>query len=404
MKVLQINTTGSSGSTGRIASEIGDLTLKLGHESTIGVGRIYGQSKSSMIRIGNRIDFILHVLNSRMFDRHGFGSKRATDSFISRISEWDPDIVHLHNIHGYYIHIGVLFDYLGKANKPVIWTFHDCWPFTGHCSHFQYVNCVKWQSECVKCPNIHGYPKSWFIDNSRDNYSKKKGLFTDIKEMILVSPSAWLAGSLSNSFLSGYETMVINNGVDLKKFRPFRDERVIKKYKLGHKYILGVASVWTDKKGLADFIKLRKLLDPEVEIVLVGVTPKQAKSLPYGIKGILRTETTDELATIYSKAEVFVNPTYVDNFPSVNIENLACGTPVITYNTGGSPESIDEKTGIVVKKGDINALAIAISVIIGKGKEFFSRDCRLRAETYYNTEERSADYFSLYQRLINNCY
>lgn len=402
MKILQINTTYNFGSVGRLISEIGDLLVNHGHESVAAFGKTYREGNSLIIRIGNKKDFLLHVINTRLCDHHGFSSKRATERFINRIKQVRPDIIHLHNIHGYYLHVGVLFEYLKKAMKPIIWTFHDCWPFTGHCSHFQYVSCNKWQAECDRCPNIHGYPKSWFIDNSNSNFHKKKEIFTGLERLLLVSPSEWLAKHLRNSFLSDYETMVINNGVDLDKFRPIINEGINSKFNINKKYILGVASVWTERKGLGDFFKLRKIIDPEIEIVLVGLSKRQLTLLPQGIKGISRTENINELALFYSGAEVFLNPTYVDNFPSVNIESLACGTPVITYNTGGSAESLDRLTGIIVDKGDINGMANALNSICKKGKTEFSNECRSRAERLYDKEKRYKDYMSLYQSIMSN--
>ena len=400
MKVLQINTTVNSGSTGRIASEIGDLLIDLGHESIIAYGRKSCECSSLAIKIGTRKDFMFHVIHTRLFDRHGFSSRRVTEDVINSIKQINPDIIHLHNIHGYYLHIGILFGYLKKAGKPVVWTLHDCWPFTGHCSHFQYVNCNKWQTECHDCPNTNGYPKSWLVDNSRTNYRQKRELFQSLDRMVIVSPSEWLARILRSSFLSDYEIKIINNGVDLGKFRPLDNTVVANKYNLKRKYILGVASIWTERKGLGDFFMLRKILDPEIEIVLVGLSQSQARSMPIGVTGIARTENTDELAALYTGAEIFVNPTYVDNFPSVNIEDLACGTPVVAYNTGGTAETLDEKTGFVIEKGDINGLALAVNKILQTGKKEYSDECRLRAMKLYDKRERYAEYISIYQNII----
>jgi len=399
MRLLQINTTVNSGSHGRIADEIGKLLISQGHESFIAYGRTANPSESGTIKIGNDFSLAGHLLRTRLFDSHGFGSTRATKKFVENIKTLNPDIIHLHNIHGYYLNIKVLFDYLKQAGKPVVWTFHDCWPFTGHCSHFEHVNCFRWQTGCYHCPNKHGYPASWLIDNSRKNFRQKREIFTSLKKMILVAPCRWMEGHLRNSFLSGYEIRVIYNGIDINKFRPVDSEDVRTKYSLNNKYILGVANIWTKRKGLEDFIKLRKLLDKGIDIVLVGLKRRQCKMLPEGIKGIMRTESIDELAALYSGAEVFVNPTYVDNFPSVNLEALSCGTPVITYNTGGSPESVDEKTGIVIQKGDVDGLVKAIQKFIHDTKEFYSSKCRYRAERFFNKNNLYSHYFSLYQLL-----
>lgn len=402
MRVLQINTTVNSGSHGRIAEEIGLSLIASGHESYIAASYTGRPSKSQVIKIGSEFDRFLHGLKTRLFDRHGFGSRLATRALIKKIKEIDPDIIHLHNLHGYYLHIGVLFRYLKSAGKPIVWTLHDCWPFTGHCSYFDKVNCFKWKTGCYCCPNRSGYPASLLIDNSRINYRDKKQLFTGISNMVLVSPSQWLAGHISESYLKDYEIKVINNGIDIEKFKPFVSNTLREKYRIKGKYILGVASIWVKRKGLEDFIKLRSMLGPETLIVLVGVQRKQAKSLPEGIIPVLRTENINELAGLYSGAEVFVNPTYVDNFPTTNLEALACGTPVVTYKTGGSPETIDNKTGIVVEKGDIKGVADSIRMILNNGKKFYSDNCRSRAEKYYDRKIMCDKYLTLYEDLIQN--
>jgi putative colanic acid biosynthesis glycosyltransferase len=403
MKVLQINTSVNSGSHGRIAEEIGRLLILRGHESYIAYGRTAKTSNSELVKIGNRIDFVFHLIKTRFFDRHGFGSLRATRLFVNHIDRINPDIIHLHNIHGYFTNIKILFEYIKKNKKSVVWTFHDCWPFTGHCSHFDRVNCIRWQSECFECPLKNGYPKSWLLDNSRNNFRQKKVLFEGINNMILVSPSYWLAEHLRHSFLKQYPIKVINNGVNLEKFRQVDPQKARTKFKIKGKYvILGVASIWRKGKGLADFVQLRSLLDSKIEIVLVGLNSGQLRSLPDGVRGISRIESIEDLALLFSTADVFVNPTYVDNFPTVNIEALACGTPVITYKTGGSPETISDDCGLIVTKGEIDSLYSAIQEILLKGKDYFSLNCRSRAVNLYNKDERILEYLNLYNALYFN--
>lgn len=400
MKLLQINTNVNSGSTGRIAEDIGKLVMAMGHESTIAFGRGKRPSASQLIRIGGISDFRLHALKTRFLDLHGFGSANATRIFLEKVNALNPDVIHLHNLHGYYLNVELLFNYLKSAHKPVFWTFHDCWPFTGHCSHFDGVNCFKWKTECHHCPNKKGYPTSWFLDNSKYNYHRKKNLFTGIKNLTIVTPSNWLAEHVKNSFLKDYPVKVIHNGIDLSVFQPVEKQEEISKHKLfENAYILGVASIWNERKGLADFFRLREMLAKEIGIVLVGLNQKQITSLPPGITGIARTENISELAALYRGASVFVNPTYVDNFPTTNLEALACGTPVITYNTGGSPEAINENTGLVVEKRDVKGLAEAIIAISDKGKEYYQPLCRDRAEKLFNKEDRFKEYYQLY---INN--
>ncbi len=401
MKLLQINTSVNSGSTGRIAEEIGKLLIANGHQSIIAFGRGNQPSESETIRIGNDLDIKWHGLKSRLFDRHGFGSGNATKLFVKQVEQLKPDIIHFHNLHGYYLNVEVLFKYLRSVNIPIVWTFHDCWPFTGHCSFFDYVNCFRWKTGCFSCPNKHGYPESLLIDNSRNNYNRKKQLFSSVKQLQIITPSNWLSNHVTESFLKGYPVQTIHNGIDLTVFKPMADDAIRVKYNLGNKkIILGVASTWDRRKGLDDFIRVSSPIGDELQIVLVGLNTDQLKDLPQGIMGIARTENTNELAALYSAASVFVNPTYVDNFPTTNLEALACGTPVITYNTGGSPESIDANTGIVVVKGDINGLHEAILEITAKGEAHYQPLCRERAVSLFNKDDRYMDYLHLYKQLL----
>jgi len=308
----------------------------------------------------------------------------------------------LHNIHGYYLHVGILFKYLKNKTIPVVWTLHDCWPFTGHCAHFEWVSCEKWKTECNNCPLTHIYPSSWYIDNSKKNFYEKKSLFQGLENLTIVTPSLWLKGLVKQSFLKDYPVKVINNGIDLERFKPVETEIVKDKYSLtGYKIVLGVASVWDRIKGLDHFKQLSKLLYEDVRIVLVGLNKKQIQSLPQNIIGVERTESVEELTALYSCADVFVNPTLVDNFPTTNLEALACGTPVVTYDTGGSPEAVDEETGIVVEQGDIGKLLTAVNKILNHGKEQYKSNCRKRAVQKYDKIERYQDYLKLYESILD---
>ncbi len=402
MKVLQINTTVNTGSTGRIAEDIGRVLISKGHESYIAYGRAEQPSLSETFRIGNQLSVLWHVLITRLFDKHGFASRNATRKLVKWIRHINPDIIHLHCIHGYYIDVKVLFSFIEESQIPVVWTFHDAWAFTGHCTYFDFVNCYKWRVQCNKCPNLNAYPESYFYDNSKFNYIEKKQLFNQVNRMIIVSPSRWLGDFSNESFLSNYPVEIIHNGIDLDQFRPSSVAAIIEKYSLiGKHIILGVASVWSQRKGLSDFVKLRETLDSSFCIVLVGLSEDQQKNLPQGIVCINRTESIKELASLYSAADVYVNPTYVDNFPTTNIESLACGTPVITYNTGGSPEAIDVDTGIVVTKGDVNSLKEAIIQVVSTGKDYYTNACRNRALLLFNKTDRYTEYLSIYQKLLN---
>jgi len=313
-----------------------------------------------------------------------------------------PDAILLHNLHGYYINIGILFEYLAEAQIPVLWTLFDCWAFTGHCSYFDDVNCVKWKTQCRNCPKTKAYPSSYFFDNSLKNFNDKKRLFNSITRMKIIVHSKWLRDLVENSFLKNYEIYVTPSGTDLKVFRPINSDLIVK-YKLpAKKIILGCTNIWSSRKGFQDFINLNHLMDGKYQIVLIGLNKKQLRLIPKDILGIARTENVEELAAWYSLADVYVNPTYSDNFPTTNIEALACGTPVITYNTGGSPEAIDEHTGLVVKKGDYMNLLNAIEILMSNGKSHYSEACRKRAISMYNKDDRYGDYLNTIYSMVNS--
>lgn len=400
MKVLQINSVCGIGSTGRIATDIHNILIEQGHESYIAYGRDLPKNCDNAIKIGTKIDNYTHVAKTRLLDKHGFGSTQATKEFINKVRDIDPDIIHLHNIHGYYINIEVLFNYLKEANKPVVWTLHDCWSFTGHCSHFDYIGCDKWKTGCFNCPQKHEYPKSILVDNSEWNHSKKKEVFTGVNNMTIVTPSNWLADLVKESFLEEYQVKVIHNGIDLGLFKP-TNSNFRKNFNIVDKYIiLGVANKWTEKKGFQYFIQLAEVLQENEVIVLVGLTKKQKKILPRNIIGITKTNNVQELAEIYSSADVFLNPTLEDTFSMVNLEAQACGTPVVTFDTGGSPESIDKETGVVVSE---HSVAVLMQAIKDARFSWVSNSSKCIAKSMeYNKNNKFKEYVSIYGRNTNS--
>jgi len=401
MQILQINSVANSGSTGRIAEDIGKVVIANGHESYIAYGRSNRPSQSKLIKIGSRYDFYQHAALTRLTDRHGFGSKQATLKLIKEIDKIKPDAIGLHNIHGYYLNIEVLFKYLAKKEIPVLWTLFDCWSFTGHCSYFDKIGCEKWLTGCHHCPLTSKYPASYLIDNSVKNYADKKRIFNSLSKMELIVHSRWLSGLVSKSFLNKIPVHTLPSGIDLDLFKPVQSDIKEKlEVKPSKKVLLGIASPWSKRKGLDDFHLLRQYLSDDYTIVLVGLSAKQKKALQPNMIGIERTDSVQELAELYSMADVFVNPTYQDNFPTTNIESLACGTPVITYNTGGSPEAIDQDTGFVVEKGNIEGLVDAATKVTKKGKEIYQPLCRARAENCFNKDDRYMDYLRLYEHLV----
>lgn len=400
--LLQINVTVNYDSTGRIAEEIGRLAIKKGWKSYIAYGRYPRQSISQLIQIGNKKDNYVHAFLTRLFDRHGLASKRATLQLIEDIERIKPDIIHLHNIHGYYLNYPILFKYLSQLPVPIVWTLHDCWAFTGHCVHFEFVGCDRWKKGCYACPQKVNYPSSIGLDRSHKNYLDKKKYFVLNKNTAIVSVSKWLLNLVTQSFLKENSLKQIYNGVDLNVFSPYlTKEEILKRYNIQTKcYLLGVANIWTERKGLQDFIKLKDRIPKDCTIVLVGLTLQQLKVLPERIIGVQRTENITQLAELYSSALLYLNLTYEDNFPTTNIEALACGTPVLTYKTGGSFEAITDDTGFIVEQGNLDMIVSAIHIVKNKGKAYYSQRCRKRAVDCFNKEECFEKYFNLYNELL----
>ncbi|MDY3057364.1 MAG: glycosyltransferase [Mediterraneibacter faecis] len=395
MRVLQITAFSGWGCTGRIAIGIHEELRKENHESVIAWGRRNTAADSvKTIQIGNALDQNLHGIYTRLTDKCGFGSKAATKQFLHEIESYAPDLIQLHILHGYYINLEILFTYIKEKKIPVVWTFHDCWAFTGHCPYFDLVACEKWKTGCHHCQQKKHHPTSLLIDNSAWNWRKKRELFTGIQNMTIVTPSKWLAGLVKESFLKDFPVEVINNGINLKNFKPIESD-IREKYGLGRKKIvLGVSSSWSKTKGLNDFIKILNQLPKEYQIVLVGLSKNQMENLPNGIVGIQRTDSEKELAAFYSEADVFVNPTYEDNYPTTNLEAIACGTPVITYRTGGSVEIVEETGyGAVVEQGDTDKLT---SMILTSEKNVTEEKY-----SYLLAQElRFAEYVELYHRIL----
>ncbi len=401
MRVLQINSVANSGSTGRIAEEIGNVLIANGHESYIAYGRGNAKSSSQLIKIGSDCDVYMHGAFTLLTDKHGFASSKATKNLISKIEEIQPDLIALHNLHGYYISFPILFEFLKTSDIPVVWTLFDCWAFTGHCSYFDDINCPKWKIHCEKCPKHKNYPSSW-VDNSFQNFEDKKRLFTSLNKMEIITHSKWLGELVKESFLKNYRVHVTPSAINLDLFKPL-ESNLRERFELGSKkVILGCASTWSNRKGYTDFIALDKTIGQDYQIVMIGLNNKELKLLPSNIIGLKRTESIEELAQWYSLAFVFVNPTSQDNFPTTNLEALACGTPVITYNTGGSPEAIDEHTGFVVDKGDVNVIVKKIEELKKLNYEEVSKACRLRAENLYDKKTRYLDYLRVFEQMVRD--
>lgn len=387
MKIVQINQVSGYGSTGRIAEDLSHIMLQNGIENKI----LYGVGSTvcpNAMRFGTEREHIQHKLLARATGHHGAGSLQATRQMVDFLREYQPDLVHLHNLHGFYLNLPCLFQYLKQAKVPVVWTLHDCWAFTGHCANFSFAQCQRWQSGCGHCPQRFAYPRA-IRDRSRQNWQEKREFFSGLERCVLVSPSRWLAGLVQSSFLGEYPVKVIPNGIDLEVFHPHAKQKGTKKI------VLACASTLSpkDRKGGQYLPQLAARLGSVYEVQVLGL---HDRTVPSNIRALPYLKDKEKLATAYSKADVFVNPTLEDNFPTVNLEALACGTPVVTFETGGSSECLDESCGAVVPQKDVQAMARTAA-------EWAARDavqaCRTRVQ-YFDKNARFFDYIGLYQHII----
>lgn len=401
MKVYLINTVCGVGSTGKIATALLGLLKEQGHAGRIayGVGEAKSAEPGEAVRTVSKAGYYAHNLLSRLTDREGLFSAAAARKLAADIREYDPDVIHLHNIHGHYINYEVLFRCLAETGKPVVWTLHDCWAMTGHCTHFMAAGCEQWKTGCASCTQLRQYPQCWTRGDVRGNYRRKKAAFTAVKNMTLVTPSRWMAGAARESFLKDYPVQVIHNGIDLSVFRPAQSG-FRRRHGLEGKYILlGVAFDWGERKGLDVFCDLARRLDDSFRIVLVGTNDAVDRELPENILSIHRTGSQQELAEIYTAADLFVNPTREEAFGLVNAEALACGTPVVTFRTGGSPEIIDETCGAVVDCDDVDALEAEIRRI-RREQPYPAAACMERAKRF-DAGARFQEYIQLYRKLTD---
>lgn len=397
-KLLQINSYSGSGSVGRIAGQIGLAAQQSGWDCYMVSGTRYSRpGPLKDVRFDTVVAEWLHALYSLLCDAHGRGSFLATLRLIRKIRRIRPDVIHLHNVHGYYLNVRLFFGFLKKSGIPVVWTLHDCWTMTGHCAHFEPAGCLRWQTECHDCPLKHAYPKSLFADASRLNFRRKKALFTSLENLHIVTVSQWLADIVSQSYLKHYPLQLLHNGIDLEVFRP-TPSRLRESLGIGNrKVLLGVSSVWYAEKGMEDFFHLSA--NPEFFVIMVGVTEAQRKVFPASVHTVMRTQNVQELVAYYTLADVFVNPTYNDSFPTVNLEALACGTPVVTYRTGGSPEAVNAQTGRVIERGDYDGLLSAIREMCCQPKP--SEACRLFAEASFDMNRCAQQYVELYRSCVS---
>ena len=407
MKIFRIVSCLNEGSIGRTAEQLSNMVLERGWDSYIAYSRINLGSTSRTYRIDTELSTYWHALLTRLFDMCGYGSYFSTKKLVREIRHYKPDVIHMHIIHNYDINLKVLFNYLAKANIPIVWTQHDCWSYTGHCAFYSKIGCEKWKTQCNHCPLYKSFPQSWFYDGSRRNFNFKKKLFTSVPEnlMKIIAVSEFVKKDLEESFLKKYEIIRIYNAIDTDVFFPRQNESfdVRAKYGFGDKTILmALATSWSERKGLSDYYKLREKLDEKYLIVLVGVNDDLREKLPAGIIGVRNTSSVDELVKLYSTASIIMNLASEESFGKTTPEGLSCGTPSIVYNCTASPELIDDKTGRIVEKGDLDGVVRAIEEIMNWDKAKTIDNCRNRVLQLFAMNKNWNDYLDLYKSLANN--
>lgn len=395
MKIWMINSVCGVGSTGRLCAQLAESLRAAGHDSRVAYGRGRAPERCGeyAVHFGSELEILIHGAQARVTDSAGFHSRRATEKMWAMLERCDPDVIHLHNLHGYYLDVQTLFSYLARAKKPVVWTVHDCWPFTGHCAHYSAAGCYKWRGQCRRCPQKGRYPASWLLDRSARNYRRKRELFTAPENMTLVAPSVWLSSELRGSFLGKYPVEVIPNGVDRSVFHNTASD-LKRRYGLdGQKIALSVANVWSEGKGLGHMLRLAERLSAAWTVVLIGLTARQIAELPPTVLGLARTEDARALAAWYSAADVYVSASAQESMGMTVAEAIACETPVAAFDATATPEVVG-KNGIVVRCGDTVALAEAVRRIEAEGKAAFRRD-----NDRFASERSCAAYETLYRRL-----
>ncbi len=397
MKVLFINMAYGAGSTGKIIADIMDMLKKNGND----VKAIYGTGEQShnadAVKVSGKLGYYFHNAASRLTDHAGLYSWAATRKMIREIKAFQPDLIHLHTLHGFYVNYEMLFRFLKEADIPVVWTLHDCWAFTGHCTHFSQAKCTQWQTECRDCKLLRRYPQCYGRGDVRRNFLRKKRAFTGVKNLTITTPSRWLANQVSRSFLRDYPRTVIPNGIDRRIFRP-QSSGLRKKYRLeDKKIVLGAANVWNTRKGLPDMLTLADRLGSAYQVVLIGLTERQLPDIPANVLGLLRTANQTELAQWYSAADVFVNPTYEETFGLTTVEAQACGTPVVVYRTDGCPETVASGNGCLVPQGDMQALEYAV-------RDITDGSCRVDPQRVAQFEKDAVyqDYLELYENVLSD--
>lgn len=402
--LLLINVALNWGSTGKIVEGIGRLAMSQGWKVYVAHGARYvNKSGLKNYQITNKADEFFHYIESSLFDAQGRGTRCKTKRFLKVIDDIKPDVVHIHNIHGCFLNYPILFKYLHEKSIPVVWTLHDCWAMTGHCAYFLRTNCEQWKTQCVKCPQKHDFPSSYFLDRCESNYMLKKKFFTSMEKMRITTVSAWLKSVADQSYLRKFPVVVIPNGIDTARFI-YTEGEIRERYSIGGKrLVLAVASGFGERKGIYDFVKLSKILPKEYQLLLVGANDSDKRVLPDNVIAVSRANGTAELAAFYSAADVLLSLSYAETFGLTIIEAMSCGTPVIVYDNTAQPELITPETGKVVPTGDVGAVFKALERVCSKPKESYSTACRNHSMEY-NEKVIYQKYLDIYSAMFNKQY
>lgn len=399
MKILQINACYGYLSTGII---IEDLEKEIYKSEGVCYVAYQTAVKEPVcgFRIGNKFDRYIHGIHSRIFGKQGYRSNRATKKLLKWIVSVNPDIIHLHNLHSNYLNFNMLCDYIAEKNIKTVYTFHDCWAFTGKCSHYASASCDKWQTSCGNCPQLKNEVPSLIFDNTGKVLKDRTQHLNKIPDLTIVPCSFWMEEQIKKSLLKPKRIVTLYNGTDTNMFRPHSNS-FRKDYKLDDKFlILGFANKWSNTKNIegVKFIS-GNLADDEI-IVIVGCNEKQ-KELFSKFKNIVPVGYIGDrqlLSDIYSSADVFVNLTYEDTLPTVNMESICSKTPVITFNSCGSPELVSSSTGIVVDKGDFEGILNAIRFVKENSAQFDFEDLIKK----YDKNVCYNKYIELYKQILDD--
>lgn len=401
--LVQFNPVANWGSTGRLTEDIGDVVMAAGWESYIAFGRQFNPSKSHLLQVGGKWSVLSHTLKTRLFDRQGFGSYCATKKLLKQFDEIKPDVFQFHNLHGNFLNLPLVLEYATEKDIPIVWSLHDCWSMTGHCSHFISIGCEKWKTGCYKCPLKRKYPNSWLLDSSKRNYREKKALIQAVPRLTIISGSEWLAGIARESYFKGRDIRVIPDGIDTDIYQPRNNgDEIRKRLGLEGKFVIvATGTDWNEDKGLSDYGKLKNMLSDDYAIVLVGMNEEALAMVPEGVIGLPRTKSPQELSEYYSMADCVMSLSKRESFGLTPVEGFACGTPAIVYDTTALPELITPETGFVAKFLDVEDVKIKVEAMRAKGKDYYSARCREIALEKYDRKVCYEEYMKVYMSYLS---